>query len=231
MKNRAPYVYTICRIDTKDWQNINKELAERGYEDIKCFVPTLSMVKKTYRGQRREVELVPLLFNYGFVKMSSERAYNRNFLFKLKKEIPGIVSFLKSVESMHPKKKRRRVDNAEDWDDFSKVAIVSRKEFRHYKRLSRANHIYNLDEVRVRVGDYVTLRGYPMDGMLAKIIDFNFPNKTAIIEIYPGEGSVLSMQIPLENVLYSPYEHYQEDLLSSKIEIQDLSNQPALEQS
>lgn len=226
MKKKTPYVYTICRIDTKDWRNINHELVEHGYKDIKCFVPTLTMVKKTYRGQKKEVEEVPMLFNYGFIRMRSEVAYNRNFLFHLKREIPGIVSFLKSLDSMHVKKKRRRVDNAEDWDDFSKVATVTKKEFRHYMRLSRANQVFSLDEVMVNVGDFVVMRGYPLDGMPAKVLDFNYPNKTAIIEIYPGEGSVLSMQIPLENILYSPYEHYQEDLLASKIEFQDLSNTP-----
>lgn len=226
MKKKTPYVYTICRIDTKDWRNINHELVEHGYKDIKCFVPTLTMVKKTYRGQKKEVEEVPMLFNYGFIRMRSEVAYNRNFLFHLKREIPGIVSFLKSLNSMHVKKKRRRVDNAEDWDDFSKVATVTKKEFRHYMRLSRANQVFSLDEVMVNVGDFVVMRGYPLDGMPAKVLDFNYPNKTAIVEIYPGEGSVLSMQIPLENILYSPYEHYQEDLLASKIEFQDLSNTP-----
>lgn len=226
MKKKTPYVYTICRIDTKDWRNINHELVEHGYKDIKCFVPTLTMVKKTYRGQKKEVEEVPMLFNYGFIRMRSEVAYNRNFLFHLKREIPGIVSFLKSLDSMHIKKKRRRVDNAEDWDDFSKVATVTKKEFRHYMRLSRANQVFSLDEVMVNVGDFVVMRGYPLDGMPAKVLDFNYPNKTAIVEIYPGEGSVLSMQIPLENILYSPYEHYQEDLLASKIEFQDLSNTP-----
>lgn len=226
MKKKTPYVYTICRIDTKDWRNINHELVEHGYKDIKCFVPTLTMVKKTYRGQKKEVEEVPMLFNYGFIRMRSEVAYNRNFLFHLKRDIPGIVSFLKSLDSMHVKKKRRRVDNAEDWDDFSKVATVTKKEFRHYMRLSRANQVFSLDEVMVNVGDFVVMRGYPLDGMPAKVLDFNYPNKTAIVEIYPGEGSVLSMQIPLENILYSPYEHYQEDLLASKIEFQDLSNTP-----
>lgn len=226
MKKKTPYVYTICRIDTKDWRNINHELVEHGYKDIKCFVPTLTMVKKTYRGQKKEVEEVPMLFNYGFIRMRSEVAYNRNFLFHLKREIPGIVSFLKSLDSMHVKKKRRRVDNAEDWDDFSKVATVTKKEFRHYMRLSGANQVFSLDEVMVNVGDFVVMRGYPLDGMPAKVLDFNYPNKTAIVEIYPGEGSVLSMQIPLENILYSPYEHYQEDLLASKIEFQDLSNTP-----
>ena len=226
MKKKTPYVYTICRIDTKDWRNINHELVEHGYKDIKCFVPTLTMVKKTYRGQKKEVEEVPMLFNYGFIRMRSEVAYNRNFLFHLKREIPGIVSFLKSLDSMHVKKKRRRVDNAEEWDDFSKVATVTKKEFRHYMRLSRANQVFSLDEVMVNVGDFVVMRGYPLDGMPAKVLDFNYPNKTAIVEIYPGEGSVLSMQIPLENILYSPYEHYQEDLLASKIEFQDLSNTP-----
>ena len=213
MKKKTPYVYTICRIDTKDWRNINHELVEHGYKDIKCFVPTLTMVKKTYRGHKKEEEELPMLFNYGFIRMRSEVAYNRNFLFHLKREIPGIVSFLKSLDSMHVKKKRRRVDNAEDWDDFSKVATVSRKEFKYYQGLAKANQIYHLSDVAVKAGETVILKKYPFDGLIAKVLDFNFSNKTVMVEIYPGNGSVIKLQLPLDNILYTPYDNYDEDNL------------------
>lgn len=227
MKNKNnPYVYCICRIDTKLWKNINIELQERGYSDIKCFVPTVKILHKS-KNKKDVYKEIPLLFNFGFVKMRSIKAYNRNFLFHLKREIPGILGFLHSLDSMHPKKLRRRIDNAEDFDDFSKVATVSREEFRYYKHLSDCNRIYNLSDISLNVGDFITLKKYPFEGLIAKVIDFNFSNQTVLVEIYPGEGSVLSLQLPFDNVLYTIYDSYDEDDLllndSSRVELEKLS--------
>ena len=57
------------------------------------------------------------------------------------------------------------------------------------------------------------LKKYPFDGLIAKVLDFNFSNKTVMVEIYPGNGSVIKLQLPLDNILYSPYDNYDEDNL------------------
>lgn len=212
MKKKAPYVYCICRIDTKFWKGINSSLQERGYSDIKCFVPTVQVLLSS-KDKKHQYKDVPLLFNYGFIRMRSTKAYNRQFLRELSQNVQGINGFLKSLDYMHPKKLRRRIDNAEDWDDFSKVATVSREEFKYYQGLAKANQIYHLSDVAVKAGETVILKKYPFDGLIAKILDFNFSNKTVMVEIYPGNGSVIKLQLPLDNILYTPYDNYDEDNL------------------
>lgn len=212
MKRKAPYVYCICRVDTKFWKGINSSLQERGYSDIKCFVPTVQVLSSS-KDKKHQYRDVPLLFNYGFVRMRSTQAYNRQFLRELSQNVQGITGFLKSLDYMHPKKLRRRIDNAEDWDDFSKVATVSREEFKYYRDLAKANQIYHLSDVAVKAGETVILKKYPFDGLIAKVLDFNFSNKTVMVEIYPGNGSVIKLQLPLDNILYTPYDNYDEDNL------------------
>ena len=212
MKRKAPYVYCICRVDTKSWKGINSSLQERGYSDIKCFVPTVQVLSSS-KDKKHQYRDVPLLFNYGFVRMRSTQAYNRQFLRELSQNVQGITGFLKSLDYMHPKKLRRRIDNAEDWDDFSKVATVSREEFKYYLDLAKANQIYHLSDVAVKAGETVILKKYPFDGLIAKVLDFNFSNKTVMVEIYPGNGSVIKLQLPLDNILYTPYDNYDEDNL------------------
>lgn len=212
MKRKAPYVYCICRVDTKFWKGINSSLQERGYSDIKCFVPTVQVLSSS-KDKKHQYKDVPLLFNYGFVRMRSTQAYNRQFLRELSQNVQGIIGFLKSLDYMHPKKLRRRIDNAEDWDDFSKVATVSREEFKYYRDLAKANQIYHLSDVAVKAGETVILKKYPFDGLIAKVLDFNFSNKTVMVEIYPGNGSVIKLQLPLDNILYTPYDNYDEDNL------------------
>ena len=212
MKRKAPYVYCVCRIDTKTWKKINSSIRERGYSDIRCFVPVVHVLSGS-KDNKRQYKDIPMLFNYGFMRMRSNKAFDRTFLRKLSKNIEGLVGFLKSLDYMHTKKLRKRIDNAEDWDDFSKVATISKDDFRYYMKLAKQNHIYNFSEVAAKVGDMIVLRKYPFDGLMAKIMDFNFANKTAKVEIYPGEGSVIQLQLPLDNLMYSVYDNYDEDNL------------------
>lgn len=223
MKKSIPYVYCICRIDRKYWKNINHDLQAKGYSEMKCFVPTVQILKNS-KNKKDNYEDIPLLFNYGFVRMRSDKAFNRNLLIKIRKDIPGILNFMKSLSPMHPKRQKRRVDNAEDFDDFSKVATITREEFKYYKKLSKQNKIYNLSDIAVKAGDYIILKKYPFEGLPAKVIDFNFSNHTVRVEIYPGEGSVLSLQLPLENVLYTIYDSYDEDELLSSDSVIDIDN-------
>lgn len=215
----TPYVYCICRIDRKNWKYINQDLLSRGYNDIKAYIPTVKILKKV-KGNTNVFEEIPLLFNYGFIKMRTDKAFDRQFLLKLKKEIPGIMNWLKSLETIFPKKKKARIDNYEDFDDFSIVATVSKKEYLYYKRLSKRNTIYSSNDIiNLTVGSYVILRGYPFEGIPAKVLEVNLLLKKVNVALYPDRGS-LEIQISFDNILYSIYNDYDEDnLLCSDTEV------------
>lgn len=206
------YVYAICYLELKYFLNIKEDLRLRGYRDILPVIPTVHILKKTVRS-KMEFEEVPILFNYGFVRMPIEKAYSRDFLRKLVKDIPGIRGWLNSPESLHPKKKkRRRVENMDIWDDFSIVSTVSREEVKYFKRLSKKNKRFSIEDLSLNIGDYVVLKGYPFEGVDATIIDINHRTKTVKLLMYPENGR-MEINLPFDNVIYSVYHNYDEDKL------------------
>lgn len=49
MKKRIPYSYVIFYLERKYYHLIEKELKEKGYENIKVIIPTLDILKRTVR--------------------------------------------------------------------------------------------------------------------------------------------------------------------------------------
>lgn len=225
MKKNTPYVYCICRVDKKEYIHINEDLKSRGYRKIKSIVPTVKILRGSKNGKNTYLE-APMLFNYGFIRMKSEKAFDRNFLNQLRRDIPGILGWLKSLESMHPKKKKKRIDNAEDWDDFSIVATITKKELDYYRKLSKQNRIYSMEDITsIVIGSFIVLRGYPFEGIDARVDDFNLTTKMVTLTLYPEKGG-LTIQKPIDNVLYSIYENYDEDRLECTQGEFDLSRLP-----
>ena len=206
------YVYCIFYLEQKYYQRIKMDLKERGYSHIRPIIPTVSVLKKTHKG-KMIFEDVPVLFNYGFMRMPSEYAYSRPFLNKLKRDIPGIRTFLRDTKTMHERKKKARIDNAEDFDDFSIVATCTREEVRRFKRISKENKKYSVDDlINLKPGDYLVLKGYPYEGVDATVKDVDFKNRWVKLILYPENGK-MEIRLPFDNVLYSVYQNYDPDKL------------------
>lgn len=222
---KTPYVYCIFRLDRKFYKRINSDLKSRGYKNVKAIIPTISVLKKSRKGNN-EYDDVPLLFNYGFLRMKPEKAFDRYYLNKLKRDIPGILSFLKSLD-YRPKRKRLRVDNAEDFDDYSVVATITKEEVKKYRKMSKANKIFSADDItRVAIGDYVVLRGYPFEGIPAILLGNNLTTKMILVRLYPEMDGSLEIEVPRENVLYSAYNESDEYKMYSADYDVDLSQIP-----
>lgn len=222
MKKRE-YVWCICHIDNKLYTQIDSELKKAKYKNIRSYIPTISILKKRSKG-KDIYEDVPILFSYGFIRMPKEKAFSRVFLHRLKKEIPGIHSWVKSPESMHPKKIKSRIQNSEDWDDFSIVATVSKKEIRRFKKLSKANKVYSkYDIAQLNVEDYIVLRGYPFDGVQATVLEINLNTQQVKVKLFPNGGEI-EIWLPFENVIYSTYLDYDADKLAYEHAEDKISN-------
>ena len=212
MKRRIPYSYVIFYLERKYYHLIEKELKERGYDNIKVIIPTIDILRRTVKG-KMIFESVPILFNYGFMRMPTEKAFSRPFLNKLRRNISGIRTFLKSTETMHERKKKIRIDNAKDFDDFSLVATCSRKDVRRFIRLAKANKKYSIDDlINVKPGDYIVLKGYPYEGIDATVLSVNYTNKTVKVLIYPEHGK-MEVTLDFDSVLYSVYQDSDPDKL------------------
>lgn len=217
-------VYCIFYIEKDCYETINKELEEIGYgKKIKAIIPTVRILKKVVHG-REVYENIPVLFNYAFMRMPRELAYSREFMNKLKKRIRGIRGWLKSPENLHHKKVKKRIDNIEIFDDFSKVATATKKEVRRFQRIGRDNKRFSIDDIlRVKVGEYIVLKGYPYDGIDATIEEINHNTKTVKLLLYPTLGK-MEISLPFDQVIDTVYSNYDPDNISSTYNEIDMAN-------
>lgn len=204
------HVYCICYLDTKYYKYIDSDLKEKGFKHMKAIIPTVKILRYN-RNKPTHVE-VPILFNYGFIRMSSKDAYSRDTLNKVKKAIQGIKGWVKSPESLHPKKKKARIDNMEIFDDFSKVALATKAEVRYLKKLSRENKRFSVDNLNIKIGEYLVLKGYPYDGINATVLAVNHNTQMVKLLLYPENGK-MELNLPFDSVIYSVYENYEIDNL------------------
>lgn len=207
-------VYCIFYIERDYYTTINQELEEKGYgKKIRAIVPTVRILRKVVHG-REVYEEVPILFNYAFMRMPREWAYSREFLNELKKHISGIRGWLMSPESLHPKKIKKRIDNMDIFDDFSLVAMATKKEVRHFQRLGRQNKRFSVQDImNINVGDYLVLKGYPYDGIDATVVDVNHTTKMVKLILYPQMGK-MEISLPFDQVIDTVYSNYDPELLS-----------------
>lgn len=218
-----PYVYAICRVDKDNFQGINKDLEEYGYKNMRAIVPEVELLKHIKNG-KKVYEYRPLLFNYGFVKMFNDDAHDRILLDDIRKNIPGIHSWVRSLDTLHEKRIIRRVDNRLDFDDFSKVATVPKSEIDRLLEIAKQKYTHS-NLMDISIGDMVTLNTYPYVGMDAVILDINMANNTARIELFPGNVSVMILDVELDIVLYSVYRNYDEKI-TTKEQVYTIENLP-----
>lgn len=204
------YCYCICYIERKYYKGINEELKRKGYKNITAIIPEVRVIKKSIRNTTFYDD-VPVLFNYGFIRMPIHKAYSRMFLIKLRKDISGIRNWLRSVETMFPREKKKRIDNSEDFDDFSKVAICTKEEVDRFKKIAKQNQIYSLeDRLSIKSGQYITLKIYPYEGLSGVILSINHKSNDVTISIDSNIRSFI-VNVPFDHVLYSVYKDYDPD--------------------
>lgn len=197
-------VYCIFYIERKYYKRINQELKDKGYKKCHAIIPELKVLRKAIKG-KVFYEEVPVLFNYGFMRMPLEYAYSRPFLIKLRKEISGIRNWLRNTHTMFPRKIKRRIDNPDDFDDFSIVAICPRQDVRRFVRIAKKNRLYTAQQVnQIKEGDYVVLNIYPYEGLEATIKKVNKRAKTVTLNLFPQMGK-MEVTIPIDHVIYSIY--------------------------
>lgn len=207
-------VYCIFYLERDYYTRIEKDLESKGYgKDIKAIIPTVRVLKKVVHG-REIYDEVPVLFNYAFLRIPRVKAYSRDFMNKLKKQIPGIRGWVKAPESLHPKKKKRRIDNTDIFDDFSVIATATKKEVRYFQKLGKQNKRFSVEDIMsIHVGDYIVLKGYPYDGIDATVVNVNHNTKMVKLLLYPQMGK-MEISLPFDQVLDTIYSNYDPDLLS-----------------
>jgi transcription antitermination factor NusG len=207
-------VYCIFYIENEFYKDIPRDLKRYGYTNLKPIIPTVKILKKGTHG-KESYEEVPILFNYGFMRVPLELAFSRDFMNEVKNNIPGIRCWLKSTGSLHPKKKKARIDNMDIFDDFSMVAMATRSEVKRFKRLGKENKRFSVEDIlSVKIGDYIILKGYPYDGLEATVVNVDNNLKKIKLTIAMANGE-MTVNLPFDQVIDTVYSNYDPDVLKS----------------
>lgn len=218
------YSYCVFYIEEKYYKDINKDLKDNGYKHVRAIVPTIKFIDhQSSRGRYIDTE-VPILFNYGFMKVPTNKVFDRQYMVRMKKNIPGIRGWLKNTETLHRGRgKRPRVDNLDIFDDFSQIARVSRVEVRRFLAITRENSRLKFDDITaLHIGDFITLRHYPYIGVDAIVQEVDWKNQRVKLLTYPETYKIFSW-LPIELVIYSVYEDFDPRKLLSDQQKGDLS--------
>jgi hypothetical protein len=205
--------YIVYRLNPALHEAINKDLKRLGlHRRVKSIVPCINYIIP--KKEKASIHKVPMLFHYGFLRMSPKLAYNREFLKTLIEKIPAIKSIVEAPTSLHKKRgKKPRVTSRDIWDDYSKPAEISKREIQRLNALSRRAPFYSAHDLsKLKAGELITLKGYPWEGIQVLIDEIHLSDKTATIKfLQVSKNTGAKLKVPLEHIVYSAYSEYEPD--------------------
>lgn len=216
------YVWVIAYIRRDYIHRVEDDLLEWGFGSIRVYIPTVRILKKQFKN-KNIYEYVPLLFNYGFFQIPYIEACNVEFLRDLREKIPAIYSWVSDPLKVIGEKPKLRMDNKDspekEEEEVNKDGIKILKKIHQIPRIAiaREEEIVELlkaaenmsvfsDELveKLQVGDFLTLQGYPYEGMPAEIINVNKNKKQVKVRLLL-ETMITTAMVSFENIFYTVY--------------------------
>lgn len=200
------FSWCIAYIDAEYIEKVTTELAKyREYREIEAYIPTVKILKKTFKG-KQTFENVPLLFNYGFFKIPRKYAIHYKFLDDLKDNISCIFAWIKDPHKLVARNPKLRLNEKAFYSEKEiPIATATSKEISELIKKSFNYSAHSSDEIdRVKPGDQITLHGYPFEGVLATIVEIN-PKKEVVkvkINIFDQQRDV---EVDYDNVFFTMY--------------------------
>jgi hypothetical protein len=236
MENKRPldYVWVVAYINRDYIERVEEDLLTKGFGAIRVFIPTTRILKKQFKG-KNQYEYVPLLFNYGFFQIPYKQACDAEFLKNLKEKIPAIYAWVQDTLQLVKTKPHLRLDNSgrelpeDEVDEKTKlrilrhdfvpmVAIAKEEEIVELLKVSERASIFS-DEIvdKLEIGSFITLRGYPYEGMPAEIVHINKKDKKVKVKLLL-ETIMAEVMVSFENIFYTVYSNYDEELKETSLE-------------
>lgn len=191
--------WCIALIDFKQVSTIGRGLDGMGIKH-ELGIPMVTVLRKRFKN-KEFFEDVPLMFNYGFIKIPNKVAMNKDLLLQIKDRVPGIFSWMfKSDKTPY------LVENV-------KPQIVER-----LMEMSRKISIFSKSDLDlIKSGDLITLKGYPFDGLPATVIEINKKSKKVRVNLFIMD-SYREVVVDFENIFYSIYSNFDESISSNSFE-------------
>jgi transcription antitermination factor NusG len=197
------FVWLVVYIDSSYITKIPTDLRkDKRFKEVEFCVPMVKVLKKKFKG-KMEYSQIPMLFNYGFVKIPKDQSNYVEYLRDLKETVNALISYVKD-----PCKAMKHSQIKTNPDIKTKTlpfAIAEEEEIAklldHQDRIS----LHSAEDLgKLSPGGFVTLIGYPFDGMDAEIVSVNYSKREAEVKLL--SASVLQRaKVSFENLFYSVY--------------------------
>lgn len=207
------YVWAIAYIN-KDYVNrVNDDLVKNKLSAIEVYIPTIRLLKKQFKN-KNEYEYLPLLFNYGFFKLPYDKVCNPEFLRGLKERIPAIYAWVKD-KSKKPPGIKSHEEEKEGYigglkklkkpELFTDIAIAKESEIEGLRIIAKNQSVFSDHLVdKLKVGLYITLKGYPYDDMPGEIVHINKTDRKVKVRLLL-ETMIAEVIVSFENIFYTIY--------------------------
>lgn len=207
------YLWLIAYIDTKFLQYVEADLKKfPEYEEVEAYIPTIKILKKTFK-KVNTFEDVPLLFNYGFFKVPRKLALYRDWLDNMRRNISCIYAWVRDPAS--------GILNG-----GITVAAASSKEVTRLLKDSVNLGAHTAEEISLlNIGDSIVLRGYPFEGVNAKVLSIDHKAQKVEVEIRIFD-QFRPTTVSFDNVFFTIYHSNRnfEDSLSGDKSIDEMKD-------
>jgi hypothetical protein len=215
------YVWVVAYISRDHIPRVEDDLLDRGFGSIRVYIPTVRILKKQFKN-KNIYDYVPLLFNYGFFQIPYDKACDVEFLRKLREEIPAIYGWVNDPAKVISKKPNLRMDNKDTLEEEEptnedgikilqkrrgkpKVAMATEEEIVELLKAAENMSVFSDGLVeKLNMGDFLTLQGYPYDGMTAEVVEVNKNKKTVKVRLLL-ETMITTAVVSFENIFYTVY--------------------------
>lgn len=183
--------WCIALIDFKQVNTIEKGLNLMKVKH-ELGIPMVRVLRKKFKN-KEQFENVPLLFNYGFIKIPNKVAMNKDKLLQIKDRVPGVFSWMFAQKG-----------------NGYQVEMVKPNTVEYFMDLAHKVSIFSQNDINlIHPGDYITLKGYPFEGLRAKVIYINHKSKKVKVNIFIMDDN-RDVTVNFENVFYSIYKDFDE---------------------
>ena len=211
------FSWIIAYVDVNHLKNVETDLRRKQqYKDITAYIPTVKILKKVFKGDS-SFEEVPLLFNYGFFYVPLSKAKSKAFLDEMKQDISCIFAWVADPAKTIQTKPKLFENNLCVYDDSHvPFATATSQEIADLVEMARESTIFSAAELdKVKVGDTITLRGYPWEGMDAIVLSLDVPKKKVNVSLLLFQ-QMKEIQVSFDSVFFTIYRenNHNADILS-----------------
>lgn len=205
----SKYVYAVAYINRAFLSTITRDLEKFNYVDVKSYIPTVKVLRKQFKN-KKHYEDVPLLFNYGFFRISFQNACDKDYLMRMKVAVQGIYNWLYTPDQAEKDEETGKFLNS------LQVATVKLKEIVLLKRACLLSSIYSSDDLgAIGRDDYIILKGYPFDNIPAKVVSINAKREEVKVKLLLDQETMFNeVTVNFSNVFYSIYSNFDDPTLT-----------------